>query len=70
VALKHWVYPNAGDVFSRPVELAFGPLEIHAGKMGCDLRPIDPAHPLAAKAVCCAHAVEHKPAAASTDQAS
>ena len=26
-------------------KFAFGPLEIHDSKMGCDLRPIDPAHP-------------------------
>ena len=48
---KHWVYPPTGDPsHSRPVELAFGSLKIHDAKMGCDLRPIDPAHPRAAEA--------------------
>lgn len=52
VRLKWWVYPNEHDVLSRPIELALGPLEIHAETLGCDLRPIDPAHPLAEKAAC------------------
>ena len=48
---KHWVYPVAGDTGqTRPIEFAFGALEIHDSKMGCDLRPIDPAHPRAAEA--------------------
>lgn len=48
---KHWVYPNAGDAGQyRPIEFAFGELKIHDSKMGCDLRPIDPAHPRAAEA--------------------
>jgi len=59
VQLKHWVYPPEGAALDRPVEFAFGPLVIHAGKMGCDLRPIDPAHPLAAQAVCGAHGAAH-----------
>lgn len=48
---KHWVYPDldrAGQ--TRPIEFAFGELVIHDSKMGCDLRPIDPAHPRAAEA--------------------
>src|SRR5262245_2898354 len=56
VGLKHWVYPPAGAKQKRPIEFAYGALTIHAGKMGCDLRPIDPAHPQAAQAVCGAHA--------------
>ncbi len=48
---KHWVYPNPGDSGQyRPIEFAFGELKIHDTKMGCDLRPIDPAHPRAAEA--------------------
>jgi alkylhydroperoxidase/carboxymuconolactone decarboxylase family protein len=52
---KHWVYPPTarGDntpTHTRPIEIAFGELELHAGKMGCDLRPIDPAHPRAGEA--------------------
>lgn len=48
----HWVYPDDTAGFTRPIEIACGPLEIHAGKMGCDLRPIDPAHPKAASPTC------------------
>ena len=48
---KHWVYPSPGDAGQhRPIEFAFGELKIHDSKMGCDLRPIDPAHPRAAEA--------------------
>lgn len=51
VSEKHWVYPVAGDAGQhRPIEVAFGDLKIHESKMGCDLRPIDPAHPRAAEA--------------------
>jgi len=62
---KHWVYPKPDDARqTRPIEIAFGELIIHDSKMGCDLRPIDPAHPRAAEAaaalsVCAAsHATE------------
>ncbi|MGH9278462.1 MAG: arsenosugar biosynthesis-associated peroxidase-like protein [Acidimicrobiales bacterium] len=49
---KHWVFPNLDDARqSRPIEFAYGDLVIHDAKMGCDLRPIDPAHPRAAEAV-------------------
>lgn len=58
VSLKHWVYPDRDASFARPTEFAYGALQIHTGKMGCDLRPIDPAHPRAAEAVCGAHADE------------
>ncbi len=44
VAAKHWVYPPASSAsFVRPIEVAYGPLEITSGTMGCDLRPLDPA---------------------------
>jgi hypothetical protein len=47
VACKHWVYPPEGAGWRRPVEFAFGTLKVFTEKMGCDLRPIDPGHPLA-----------------------
>jgi alkylhydroperoxidase/carboxymuconolactone decarboxylase family protein len=54
VGVKHWAYPAAGR-WTRPVEFAYGPLKIHPGTdMGCDLRPVDPAHPQAALAQACA----------------
>jgi hypothetical protein len=57
VGEKHWVYPPAAlHAWARPLEFAFGPLIIHAGKAGCDLRPIDPAHPHARDVGCCGSA--------------
>jgi hypothetical protein len=54
VGAKHWVYPPLeGSPWARPVELAFGPLQIQAGTMGCDLRPIDPRHPGASSVAAC-----------------
>jgi alkylhydroperoxidase/carboxymuconolactone decarboxylase family protein len=54
VSGKHWLFPRNGGG-TRPIEIASGPLKIHGAKMGCDLRPIDPAHPFADKAPsCCA----------------
>lgn len=48
---KHWIYPDLdGAGQRRPIEFAFGELVIHDTKVGCDLRPIDPAHPRAAEA--------------------
>ncbi|MDG4771684.1 arsenic metallochaperone ArsD family protein [Solwaraspora sp. WMMD792] len=48
---KHWVYPPEGAQGSRrPIEFAFGDLHSSDEYLGCDYRPIDPAHPLAAKA--------------------
>jgi alkylhydroperoxidase/carboxymuconolactone decarboxylase family protein len=47
---KHWVYPPQTGAHTRPIEFAVGDLQIHDAKMGCDLRPIDPAHPRAAEA--------------------
>ena len=66
VGAKHWVYPPANSAFTVPIELAFGALKINGESMGCDLRPIDPAHPDAARAVCGDHASsEHVPATGS-----
>jgi alkylhydroperoxidase/carboxymuconolactone decarboxylase family protein len=56
VGAKHWVYPPAGSNKTASIELAHGALEINSESMGCDLRPIDPGHPDAAKAVCGDHA--------------
>lgn len=58
VSAKHWLYPPATQAdWNRPLEFAFGPLVLHGESMGCDLRPIDPAHPRAADAkaamACC-----------------
>ncbi|MER6914597.1 hypothetical protein ABT354_23230 [Streptomyces sp. NPDC000594] len=45
---KHWTYPPADwPGRRRPIEFAFGSLRIFDKVMGCDLRPIDPAHELA-----------------------
>jgi hypothetical protein len=46
---KHWIFPKECNRWQRPIEFAYGPLQIHGLKMGCDLRPIDPAHPLGGK---------------------
>jgi hypothetical protein len=58
---KHWAYPAAQAAFQRPLEFAYGALVVHGKTMGCDLRPIDPAHPLAAQAQaskpCCGESV-------------
>lgn len=54
VAEKHWVYPLTADgPFTRPLEFAYGPLQISAETSGCDLRPIDPRHPAAPDFVAC-----------------
>ena len=53
VGAKHWVYsPTAG---APCIEFAHGALIINGDSMGCDLRPIDPAHPNASQAVCGDH---------------
>lgn len=52
VSGKHWLFPRNGGG-TRPIEIASGPLKTHGAKMGCDLRPIDPAHPLADKNPAC-----------------
>ncbi len=53
VGAKHWVYPPTAG--AACIELAFGALIINGDSMGCDLRPIDPAHPQASSAVCGDH---------------
>lgn len=63
VGEKNWVYPPEGPLGPRrPIEFAWGSLKVHDSHVGCDLRPIDPAHPLAEladRAVCGAdHYVE------------
>jgi alkylhydroperoxidase/carboxymuconolactone decarboxylase family protein len=56
---KHWVFPPSNlAAFARPLEFAFGPLVVHPGSMGLDFRPIDPSHPRASEAACCATASE------------
>lgn len=66
VGAKHWVYPPVNNPFTVSIELAFGALKVNSESMGCDLRPIDPAHPDAAKAVCSGHATsDHAPATGS-----
>jgi len=54
VSGKHWLFPRNGGG-TRPIEIASGPLKTNGASMGCDLRPIDPEHPLANKTrSCCA----------------
>ena len=54
VAEKLWVYPPLeGSPWTRPVELAFGPLVVKGEMLGCDLRPIDPRHPAAGLVAAC-----------------
>jgi len=54
VAEKYWVYPPPeGSRWTRPLEFAYGPLEISLEMNGCDLRPIDPRHPSAANIAAC-----------------
>jgi hypothetical protein len=51
VKAKHWVFPPEGWAgWRRPIEFAFGTLEVFTEQMGCDLRPIDPGHRLASAA--------------------
>ena len=48
---KHWVYPPEGvEGTRRPIEFALGELKMSDTYLGCDYRPIDPGHPLAALA--------------------
>lgn len=56
VKAKHWTYPpSCWQGWRRPIEFAFGDLVIFDKIMGCDLRPIDPGHPMAdaGAQVCC-----------------
>ncbi|ANW17459.1 hypothetical protein [Streptomyces clavuligerus] len=58
---KHWVYPpEEWPGGRRPIEFAFGQLSVFEKAMGCDLRPIDPGHPLAPApgTACCGGAPE------------
>lgn len=55
VAEKFWVYPPPeGSRWTRPLEFAYGPLQISQEMNGCDLRPIDPRHPEAGQLAACA----------------
>ncbi len=57
VAEKYWVYPPPeGSRWTRPLEFAYGPLQISQEMNGCDLRPIDPRHPAAGDLAACAPA--------------
>lgn len=57
VAEKYWVYPpREGVRWPRPLEFAYGPLQISQEMNGCDLRPIDPRHPSAGALAACAPA--------------
>lgn len=71
VKAKHWVYPpSCWQGWRRPIEFAFGNLVIFDKKMGCDLRPIDPAHPMAQSAAssCCgAPAAQEEPTAVAAE---
>lgn len=50
VKAKHWVFPPSGwQGWRRPIEFAYGSLVVFDQQMGCALRPIDPAHPLATR---------------------
>lgn len=68
VTSKHWAYPpSCYTAWRRPIEFAFGDLVIFDKIMGCDLRPIDPGHPLAATGAaqtCCGVAPAAEEAAA------
>jgi diadenosine tetraphosphatase ApaH/serine/threonine PP2A family protein phosphatase len=60
VSEKSWVYPpTEGARWRRPVELAYGPLQIGEEMNGCDLRPIDPRHPAAAALAACTIPASH-----------
>jgi diadenosine tetraphosphatase ApaH/serine/threonine PP2A family protein phosphatase len=55
VAEKYWVYPPPeGSRWTRPLEFAYGALQISQEMNGCDLRPIDPRHPAAGSLAACA----------------
>ena len=49
VDAKVWAFPPHGDPASTlPLEFPIGQLRVHDSDIGCDLRPLDPAHPAAA----------------------
>jgi hypothetical protein len=57
---KQWIFPPDGpQSLLRPIEFAFGDLKTFDTHVGCDYRPIDPDHPLAAQA--CATAAPSPP---------
>lgn len=52
VSEKYWAFaPEGPDGWRRPTEFAFGELLVSDDFVGCDHRPIDPAHPLAQQAL-------------------
>jgi hypothetical protein len=53
VAKKHWLYPPRDSKWTRPIEFAYGKLKVNASSMGCDLRPLDPDHPMASELIVC-----------------
>lgn len=60
---KHWVYPPENlSSAGRPIEFAFGDLTASAEHLGCDYRPMDPAHPLAGLGEQAAAAANQTPA--------
>ncbi|MEU8195026.1 hypothetical protein AB0C10_14730 [Microbispora amethystogenes] len=68
VKSKHWVYPpETWQGWRRPIEFAFGTLVIFDKKMGCDLRPLDPGHPLAQQSAPCCGAPAAETADASAE---
>jgi hypothetical protein len=68
VAAKHWLYPDRDGAHSGiPIEFAYGPLRIEAGKSGCDLRPAAPGAPADANAA--ANCAKAPAACASADVA-
>jgi hypothetical protein len=68
VKAKHWVYPPAGwEGWRRPIEFAFGTLQVFTEQMGCDLRPMDPGHPLAPTGSPCCGAAEQAPDTVAAD---
>lgn len=70
VAVKHWVYPPACLTnWRRPLEIAFGALKLLGTAMGCDLRPMDPAHPMAGSSSgCCAGNATQQPGGSAREQ--
>ncbi|MBV9864871.1 MAG: hypothetical protein JO316_05945 [Abitibacteriaceae bacterium] len=54
VAEKHWLYPPEENGHPGiPLEFAYGPLKVNPEKMGCDLRPANPAKVDPASIPCC-----------------
>ncbi len=54
VAEKHWLYPpDENGHPGIPLEFAYGALKVNPGKMGCDLRPVNPGKVDPATIPCC-----------------